>query len=640
MRISMAFRIAYSIISCSQDQEHQSSSSEARKVSTEVQNVVEKALLDLCGGGKVMSCTQTSIASQRHHILSQEDGIASVGDFLVMSLRVPSFGTIETNFERKLLEKARTLLNDIEEDSIAIKLLSCIQLSADINFHAEKDCTQRIYHYLLPLSWLPQGDELESWWLQNKDETVYSKRPKPPSDSLRRLRDALRSAQSPAIPNRKIRRRMTKSEKETTGSSIQKNTISTSRQGAFTNKERRPWHNFANTQLRGDASPNQEPVWRVLDKARIYSYMAFPDAERENNQTVVAILEFRGDDFVQGQIRSIVATALAITHGWLPTDTFGLALQKEIYLETPIAPKGRLYSAGARFHFYERKLKSENMENDIFYGSDEENNDVLKWIHENLIMQQLTNAKRDIEKEWLKTLEGEVAPRISHALKADSLMEQSTTTPTEPIQDVYSTTLKLLRSIVASGAWPVTSTARAAVIREVPENERHELICRTGSFTVFNTKFDHFLDTQSDLPLGNKNFPDLVEAVFELEEHLSTTTKLDQAGIDGTLLRDITDSSPSTCVRPPSYCCAINFNAQFTPHVDSGRGSGQTLSMIVGLGDYLGGELFVEGHAHDIRYKPLQFDGWSSRHWTNQYAGERFSLVWFTPETSKTVSAM
>ena len=37
-------------------------------------------------------------------------------------------------------------------------------------------------------------------------------------------------------------------------------------------------------------------------------------------------------------------------------------------------------------------------------------------------------------------------------------------------------------------------------------------------------------------------------------------------------------------VRSSSHC-AINYNAQFTPHVDSGRGSGQSLSMIVGLGD-------------------------------------------------------
>jgi hypothetical protein len=84
-------------------------------------------------------------------------------------------------------------------------------------------------------------------------------------------------------------------------------------------------------------------------------------------------------------------------------------------------------------------------------------------------------------------------------------------------------------------------------------------------------------------------------------------------------------------MRVPSSHCAVNCNAQFTLHVDSGRGQGQSVSMIVGLGDYLQGEIGVEGTYHGIRYKPLEFDGWKLRHWTKVYHGERFSLVWFTP---------
>ena len=34
---------------------------------------------------------------------------------------------------------------------------------------------------------------------------------------------------------------------------------------------------------------------------------------------------------------------------------------------------------------------------------------------------------------------------------------------------------------------------------------------------------------------------------------------------------------------------------------------------------------------HAIRYAPLEFDGWQQRHWTLPFAGERFSIVWFTP---------
>ena len=31
------------------------------------------------------------------------------------------------------------------------------------------------------------------------------------------------------------------------------------------------------------------------------------------------------------------------------------------------------------------------------------------------------------------------------------------------------------------------------------------------------------------------------------------------------------------------------------------------------------------------RYRPRAFDGWNERHWTLPFAGERFSVVWFTP---------
>ena len=57
----------------------------------------------------------------------------------------------------------------------------------------------------------------------------------------------------------------------------------------------------------------------------------------------------------------------------------------------------------------------------------------------------------------------------------------------------------------------------------------------------------------------------------------------------------------------------------------------QSRSLIVGLGDYKGGHLVVEGSEANIRYKPLEFDGWNQRHWTLPFEGERFSVVWFTP---------
>jgi hypothetical protein len=45
----------------------------------------------------------------------------------------------------------------------------------------------------------------------------------------------------------------------------------------------------------------------------------------------------------------------------------------------------------------------------------------------------------------------------------------------------------------------------------------------------------------------------------------------------------------------------LNKNARFTPHTDSGAGAGQGVSAIVGLGEYTGGELVVEGEVAVVR---------------------------------------
>lgn len=82
--------------------------------------------------------------------------------------------------------------------------------------------------------------------------------------------------------------------------------------------------------------------------------------------------------------------------------------------------------------------------------------------------------------------------------------------------------------------------------------------------------------------------------------------------------------------RTPSSTIAINKHAQFRPHRDNGAGNGQSVSLIVGLGEYIGGEVIIENEIHDIR-NGVEFDGWSDRHWTAPFVGERYSLVWFTP---------
>ena len=228
---------------------------------------------------------------------------------------------------------------------------------------------------------------------------------------------------------------------------------------------------------------------------------------------------------------------------------------------------------------------------------------------------------------------------------------------------VYRRVLELLRDILETGRWPTTSMARSRVIQddtedpeedkedkkedkkeEDPEDKREETKGEAAGFLAKVTSGGAAMssstataaksggdDKEDDgdegkaangggsftvgampdgmtAPKANDEFPDLVAAIFDLERHLNVPLG-----------------------RASSSTCAVNCNAQFKPHRDSGAGAGQHGSLIVGLGDYTGGDLVVENERHDIRYQPLAFDGWSERHWTLPFQGERFSLVWFTP---------
>lgn len=118
---------------------------------------------------------------------------------------------------------------------------------------------------------------------------------------------------------------------------------------------------------------------------------------------------------------------------------------------------------------------------------------------------------------------------------------------------------------------------------------------------------------QCSQPKSNALFPELVKAAFELEVALFPN-------------------------REPSSTIAVNRNAQFRPHTDNGAGelfrsevvlfscsvlklfcsdngagAGQSTSLIVGLGTYVGGELMVEGVKKDIRYNAIEFNGWKER---------------------------
>jgi len=73
----------------------------------------------------------------------------------------------------------------------------------------------------------------------------------------------------------------------------------------------------------------------------------------------------------------------------------------------------------------------------------------------------------------------------------------------------------------------------------------------------------------------------------------------------------------------------VNENYQSLPHRDAGN---RGLSCIVGFGDYVGGYLDISGIPVDIKHRLVYFDGSRHTHSTMPWTGNRYSLVFHTPD--------
>jgi hypothetical protein len=189
----------------------------------------------------------------------------------------------------------------------------------------------------------------------------------------------------------------------------------------------------------------------------------------------------------------------------------------------------------------------------------------------------------------------------------------------DDVPAVYREVLMLLRQADRSKAWPASSSGRQMVI------ERNTLLesgGRGGSFSV------GAFPPPLPQPKGNTVFAgetSLLLCCLFYDSHPSPLVHIDLMMACFKLERVLCPN------RPPSSTIAINRHAQFLPHRDTGAGSGQKRSLIVALGMFTGGEIVVDNEMHDIRYNPIEFDGWQSLHYNLPFYGERYSLVWFTP---------
>ncbi|VEU44711.1 unnamed protein product [Pseudo-nitzschia multistriata] len=439
--------------------------------------------------------------------------------------------------------------------------------------------------------------------------------------------------------------------------------------------KRKRYHNFTEKLM-----AHEYLTYRRLDRIYHRSTLKFPmESESKMKTTSYMILSMSGDMFLTGQTSRLIGVIVALGNGLIDREFIDCVFDENYphLVPTPPAPHFGVVSSEVQYANQEgktRRILSARMSDRYTEGWNNEatirrvkdwQNEVYKYVDskwkkdgrdeqgrlrseqewtEKVLLPWAEKAKEHLEdyKRWKKKQHQSSHDLSESSAKHDSHTESSYAPessripqiePIDPtVPEVYKDVLHHLRKLDASGEWPMTSSKRQLVMVSssdgVKENgkgteslalaclkaKRNELTGSSaysfaegqggasGSFSV-----GIMPGGDKKQPKANSMFPDLVKAAFLLETKLFPD-------------------------REPSSTIAVNRNAQFRPHTDSGAGAGQSTSLIVGLGTYGGGELMVEGDKHDIRYKAIEFDGWKQRHWTMPFKGERYSLVWFTPK--------
>ena len=75
----------------------------------------------------------------------------------------------------------------------------------------------------------------------------------------------------------------------------------------------------------------------------------------------------------------------------------------------------------------------------------------------------------------------------------------------------------------------------------------------------------------------------------------------------------------------------VNQNYQCLPHKDT-LNTGD--SLVVAFGNFLGGELVIEGKEYDARHKPVVMNFSQNLHWVKPFTGNRYSMVFYYTDTS------
>ena len=338
------------------------------------------------------------------------------------------------------------------------------------------------------------------------------------------------------------------------------------------------------------------------------------------------VFSLSGDLFLHEQTVRIMGVLIAILRGEIDEDIIELLFDEEYSMLAPAppAPSIGLIAAEACYMTWEGRMKAiltarrtdrydagMNAEEVVQAAEEWEKsilNDVaLSWYHKGIE----ADGRLGTETHWLNTVLRPWAKKTQVLLedyrswRATSLLPPIESIDTS-VPTLYQKVLHHLREADASGQWPSTTPGRQLVMLSTAK-DGSQIQSLSSARMAYKKNLEarscaySFKEGQGGAsgsfsvgampgaqPKGNSLFPELTRACFELEIALCPD-------------------------REPSSTIAINRNAAFRPHTDKGTGAGQSTSLIVGLGDYTGGELMVEGEKKDIRYNAVEFNGWKQR---------------------------
>lgn len=455
--------------------------------------------------------------------------------------------------------------------------------------------------------------------------------------------------------------------------------------------KRRRFHNFTPTVMaheylayrRMDRFYHRATLRYELQEGTAVTTTTTIACNEDESQRPFIALSLTGDVFLNGQVCRVVGVFIALARGLIDMEIVECLFNEDYghLIPTPPAPSAGMYAAEAFYVGWEGKVQAflTPRRSDRFqdgWCDDDTLKRVCEWRNE--VRRETASAwfaggvdadgRLVAEKEWTRDVLEPWAKRANKeldeycrwkasnnaAMKGDASVEEGkeeSTSDSVPalvpsldsvdarVPDLFEKVLRCLRDVDASGEWPTTTPKRQLVMistisadSELSDADRRQAVANSLSEAHVRARLNNKESRSSAYvfaeggggasgsfsvgampgnsciqPKANSQFPELMKAAFELEIALCPD-------------------------RPPSSTIAINRNAQFRPHVDSGAGAGQSTSLIVGLGTYAGGELVVEGEKKDIRYKAVEFNGWKQRHWVMPFKGERYTLVWFTPK--------